>query len=107
MILAKIDSDELEATLLCIVLESENVERMKKADPVTLESIRRGGILTPIKYPKNCSILIAIEEDYKELHQKLQGDRAELVKWLERGRVFIQGIDGKENTYRVPGPPKK
>lgn len=107
MVIGMLDVDELSQSILLIVLEKDNVERMKRADPVTLESIRKGGLLQPIMYPRNFSILVAIEEDQDEVYRHARGDRLEFLKWLERGRVFIKGVDGKEQSFSIPGPEKR
>ena len=102
MMIGMMDIDELSQSILFIVLERDNVERMRKADSVTLESICKGGLLQPIMYPRNFSIFVAIEEDQDELYRRARGDRLEFLRWLERNRVFIPSVDGKENTFRVP-----
>jgi hypothetical protein len=107
MVIGMLDIDELSQSILFIVLEKDNVERMKMADPVTLESIRKGGMLAPIMYPRNFSILVAIEEDSDEVYRRARGNRMEFLEWLERGRVFIEGVDGKVHGFRIPGPGKK
>lgn len=101
MMIGMMDIDELSQSILFIVLERDNLERMKKADPVTLESIRKGGLLQPIMYPRNFSILIAYEEDDAELYRRAKGDKLEFLRWLERNRIFDPNVDGKENAFRV------
>lgn len=101
MIMAMVNIDELRQSILIVVIETGNIERMKKADPVTIESNRHGGILEAPRYPDDFSVLIAYEENQDELYQKAKGDPATFLKWLERGRVFIQGVDGKENVIKI------
>lgn len=89
---------EMQKSVLIVVLETENLERMKTGDPVTLESIGEGGILPPPHFPLNFSTLIAYEPDSANLYLKAGGEPLEFLRWLERGRVFIKGKDGVENV---------
>jgi hypothetical protein len=74
---------------------------MKNADPATLESISQGGILRPPVYPLNLSTIIAYEADEIELYTKAKGDVLVFLRYLERGRRFIEGLDGVENTITL------
>lgn len=105
MIVAMLNITELQQSILIVVIERDNLDRMRKADPVTLESIPKGGILKPPLYPLNFSTLIAYEPDAEELKAKATGNALEFLQWLERGRVFIQGKDGSENARALRGEP--
>jgi hypothetical protein len=98
MIAAMLNIKELQQSILIVVIEPENLERMKTGDPATLESIAKGGILVPPLFPLNFSTLLAYEPDTAELYIKAQGPPLEFLQWLERGRVFIPGKDGVENS---------
>lgn len=98
MITSMLNIHELKTSVLIVVIEPENLERMKKGDPATLESISQGGILPPPLYPLNLGTLIAYETDTAELYIKAQGNTLDFLRWLERGRVFIKGKDGTENS---------
>jgi hypothetical protein len=98
MIAAMLNIKEMQTSILVVVIEPENLERMKTGDPATLESLSKGGILAPPLFPLNFSTLIAYEPDTTELYIKAQGPALEFLQWLERGRVFIKGKDGVENT---------
>jgi hypothetical protein len=93
-------------SVLLVVIEKDNFERMQKADPVTLESLREGGMLPPPMFPLNMSMLVAYEEDREKLYAlaKAANDSDKGVKafmeYLERGRTFIAGVDGVENFRR-------
>jgi hypothetical protein len=97
-----LDIVEVERSILLVVFEKENLERMKKADPITLESIASGGILGLPKYPKDFNILIAYEEDDAELYRMAKvGDVGAMLRWLERGRVYDKDKDGKHHTMKL------
>lgn len=98
MIAAMLNIPETATSVLVVVIEPENLERMKTGDPATLESVSQGGILMPPKFPLRLSTLIAYESDTAELYIKAQGDPLEFLRWLERGRVWVEGKDGVENS---------
>ena len=91
-----------DRSLLVIVIETDNVERMKKADPVTLESRLCGGILPEPLFPKNFSILLAYESEDAELYAMAKRPPWEFVRWLERGRTWRENVDGKKNAFNLP-----
>ena len=110
MIAAMVNIRERMQSVLIVVIEKDNLDRMRTGDPATLESLQSGGVLVPPMFPLNLSMLIFYEEDDVELYTKAQGDPLEFLRWLERGRKFmflrwlergrkfIKGLDGKENT---------
>jgi len=63
MLMSMINLDRLQQTILLVVIQRDNLDRMKKADPITLESTLAGGLLPPPRYPLNLSILMAYEDD--------------------------------------------
>ena len=102
MIASMMDFDRTEESILVIVIERDNLERMEKADPITLESVQRGGVMPVPKYPQAFSLLIGYEKDDAELYRRVRGGSAiDLLRWLERGRVFIESIDGKANAFKI------
>ena len=102
MIAAMVNFDDQKQTILVIVIEPDNFERMKEADPVTLESTTEGGWLQPPQFPFNFSILFGYETNQEELHSKAKTlNPAEFIKWLERGRKFIPGVDGVQHVHRI------
>jgi DNA-directed RNA polymerase subunit H (RpoH/RPB5) len=103
MIVTVINVPEKQETLLLVVIEKENLERMKQADPITIESAIRGGkILKTVEYPKSLTILIAYEEDDARLYSIARsGDLVELLRYLERGRKFNPEVDGKANIVKL------
>lgn len=83
-----------DKTILVVILERENLERMKIGDPVTLESGPRGGLLPNLPYPGNTSLLIAYEEDLGVIYEMAaRQDLAGIVRHLERGRQWKPGLD--------------
>jgi hypothetical protein len=82
-------------TILVVILERDNLERMKTGDPVTLESGPRGGLVPTLVYPENTSLLIAYEEDSAVIYEMAsRKDFAGIVRHLERGRQWKPGFDG-------------
>jgi hypothetical protein len=102
MIVTMLDIDPQEKSILFVVLERPNIERMKVGDPVTLESPLAGGILPAPKYPQDFSLCIAYEPDHDELYKMCAKGGKEFLMWLERGRVFIPGVDGPGKAFKVP-----
>lgn len=98
MIAAMVNIPELRKSVLVVVIEPDNLERMKTGDPATLESISQGGIMAPPLYPLNLSTLVAYEPDTAELYIKAQCPALDFLRWLERGRQWIPGKDGSENS---------
>src|SRR5579864_1499775 len=102
MIMSMVNIEVEKRSVLLIVIEKDNFERMQKAAPVTLESFARGGGLPAPAFPRNLSILFAYEEDQPKLYElaKAANKDAEgvmaLFKYLERGRELIEGKDGVE-----------
>lgn len=101
MIAAMLNFDKQRRSVLVVVLEKDNLERMAKADPVTLESMFHGRALKPPLYPLDFNLLIATELNHEELLRQAKGDPAEFIRWLERDRVFIEGVDGVVYTESI------
>ena len=107
MIMSMVNIPGEGRSLLVIVIEKDNFERMQKADPISFESTRAGGFLPPPMFPLNMSVLIAYEEDQETLYElgrqaKNPEGVIELIKYLERGRVFVEGKDGKIGSLTKP-----
>jgi hypothetical protein len=102
MIATMLDIDKTKESILLVVIEQDNLVRMENADPVSLESIKRGGMLPAPKYPGDLSILIAYEKDDAELYRRVREESVvDLLYWLERGRVYIEGVDGKNRGFTI------
>jgi hypothetical protein len=97
--------NETRQSILIVVIEPDNLKRMENGDPCTLESISEGGIMAPPLYPLNLSTLIAYEPDTADLYIKAQGPALDFLRWLERGRRFVEGIDGRENSLNITPKP--
>ena len=107
MIVANLNIDQLQRSILIVVIESGNHHRMELGDPITLESVNNGGLLQPIRYPLNFNILIAYDADEKKLHEMAQGDPVDFLAYLERGRKFYKEFDGVENAGKFLHPAKE
>jgi len=103
MIAAVMNFTDQERTVIVVVIEPENLQRMSTGDPATLETESLGGILPPVLYPNNYAVLIAYEQDEVELYKKARENPVALLQYLERGRRFLPG-DGTENAFKVPKP---
>jgi hypothetical protein len=102
MIYAMLNIDATKESIIIVVIEPENLRRMDRADPISIESANRGGLMKVPKYPEALSLLIAYERDDELYRLVRDGDLVELLRWLERGRQFIRGLDGKENSFKIP-----
>jgi hypothetical protein len=101
MIAAMLNIDNLQQSILVVVIESGNQRRMELGDPITLESTNNGGALTPPRYPQNFNLLIAYESNEKKLYEMAKGPIVDFLRYLESGRKFYPGIDGVVNTHPV------
>ena len=104
MIAAVMNFHDLKRSVIVVVIEADNLQRMKKGDPATLETHSLGGVLPDILYPTNYGVLVAYEEDEVELYKMARtGDGADLLRYLERGRKFLRHIDGTDKAFTIPG----
>lgn len=102
MIFSMLNNDEKRESIIILVIERENLERMRRADPITVESPQRGGIMQTPKYPEQLSMLVAYEGDDTELYRRVgTGNLLELLGWLKRGWRFDPERDGKDNAFSL------
>lgn len=81
-------------TYIIVIIEPANLERMKRADPITLTNVV-GGFLKPISYPHRVKVCIAFEDQIEPIQQMVDEDRIDdLVNYLERGYKFTPMLDG-------------
>ena len=95
MVLIPINNLE-HGSLMIFVLQDENIERLKIADPITMESTTLGGFLPPAMFPNHLRIMIAYESDMKkitEMASKPDGVK-QLIDYLNRGYEYVPGVDG-------------
>jgi hypothetical protein len=107
MIASVVNDDEKQRSYLIVIIQPDNLERMRKADPLTLETER--GILPPVKYPARLNVLIAYEEDDFKINKlALEGDTPEIFRYIMRGFKFSreQG-DGTENSFKLNRKPEE
>lgn len=103
MIFIPVNSPTIRQSLLIVVLEKNNVERMQAADPLTIECKVAGGLMPTIEYPDQLNLMIAYEDRVDwigELAEK--GDLGEIIRRLNRGFKYVEGEDGIEHTTRLP-----
>jgi hypothetical protein len=95
MIAFQVDVDELRSSTIIMVLEPDNLERMKQADPITLVPSSGGGALRPFKYPNSVGLLIAYEPDPGPLYEMAKDNESakKIVPYLMRG-YEMTGKDG-------------
>jgi hypothetical protein len=98
MIKAQLDIHSMKRSILMVVIEPDNLARMMKADPITLEPDREGGVMSPVTYPDNFTVLIAYEDDTKLYTLARSGDLVAMLQYLERGRKWVESEDGPKNT---------
>ena len=101
MIMTMINLDKYQQTILIVVFDKSNLDRMGQADPITLESVKKGGLLPVPAYPQNFSILLGYEENDAELYRMAKIGGVELLKWLERGRKWTDQ-DGRSKSFMMP-----
>jgi hypothetical protein len=93
---------EKRRTVLAVVIETDNLERMKAADPITIESDSRGGLMPHLPYPDNTSLLIAFESDTAPILELARKQNViGLFQYLERGFQFKQDIDGRHRSIHI------
>ena len=63
MMIVPRDDDATGSSTLIFILQKDNVDRMQKADSITLFPCRMGGFLPRLAYPENTSVVIAYEDD--------------------------------------------
>jgi len=102
MIASLVNNDEKQESYLVIAIQPDNLERMRKADPITLESKSMGGILPEVKYPARLAVLIAYEEDEVELWKLGQaGNLWPMIQYLTRGYHFNRDEDGTDRAFSI------
>jgi hypothetical protein len=105
MIFIPFHEHDKHRTVLAVVIEPDNLARMQQADPITIESAGRGGVMPPyLPYPFNTSLLIAYEADPTRIYELArQQDIEGLLRYLERGFEFKPEVDGKSKTVSIKG----
>jgi hypothetical protein len=103
MITAMANDDVLKQSFLILVIEPDNLARLKRSDPITFEtSGLPKGILVPPKYPEKLNILVAYEEDDQELYRLARsGIARDLIVYLMRGYNFNRDTDGSEKSFSL------
>jgi hypothetical protein len=89
--------------VLVLVIEKENLDRMRKADPADVQLAN----YTPQTFGRHpireLDIVIAYEEDLAKIKDfAARDDIAGLMTWLERGRVIKPGDLAPPVSLRKP-----
>ncbi|HZQ53338.1 MAG TPA: hypothetical protein VFB14_14135 [Bryobacteraceae bacterium] len=78
--------------VVVMILEKENLDRMKEADPFDVHFSRYAGHMAVDRPIRQLDFVIAYEEDTNRLLEfKAKDDLAGLMKWLQRGRKIEAG----------------
>lgn len=102
MMATLVNDYDRKASYLVVVLQPDNMERMRKADPVSLESVALGGILPTPAFPDKLGVVIAYEEDEVGLYKAAQtGNLADLLRFIQRGYHFNRDIDGTHRAFSI------
>lgn len=91
MVVTSINDPLKRQSLLIIVLGAENLERMRRGDPIVLAAPSSGGIVfSKVEFPNNCGILISYEEEDAPLYDLVRrGDAIAIARYLERGSISV------------------
>lgn len=102
MMLTLLNNDERKESYLVIVLQADNLKRMRRADPVTIESVACGGVLPTAKYPDKLMMLVAYEEEEVELYRVAkEGSLGDLLTFLRRGYRYDRDVDGTHRAFSI------
>jgi hypothetical protein len=102
MMATLINNDERRESYLVIVIQPDNLARMQKSDPITLETQALGGVLPEAKYPDRLAVLVAYEEDEVALYKAAQtGDFGDILRLLHRGYKFKRDEDGTHRAFSI------
>jgi hypothetical protein len=106
MISTHLDFPTEKRSVMILIIEKPNLDRMRQADPITLESKSHGGNIMPkVMFPEALSLLIAYEEDDVELYKVCKENNAlKLLKYLGRGRKWDPATDGQVSSFASPAP---
>jgi hypothetical protein len=87
--------------VVVMILEKENLDRMKEADPFDLKFSVYGNVMN-IHHPiSKLDLVIAYEEQFdKVMDFKKTNDILGLLTWLERGRTIQPGEPSPPVPYR-------
>lgn len=84
---------------IVVIIEKDNLERIEKHDPITLDTVAKGGLFMT-GHPLHTSLMIAYEDGegvrtVKDLAEKK--DTTGILKFLTRGFTFDPAKDGNEH----------
>ena len=86
MIVFQTEDNLNDESILVIVIEADNLDRMKKSDPITLKSAQMGGLLKTVGHADRFRVIVSYEQDSGPLYEFLQKqDQGGLMQYLLRG----------------------
>ena len=96
------DDAERGPIIVVMILEKENLDRMREADPFDVHFSAYRGQMNVNRQIRELDFVIAYEEDTaKIIAFKQKNDLAGLIAWLERGRKIIPGDVTPPVPYRL------
>lgn len=97
MIVAMHDDHKYAHSYLIVIIQPNNLERMKQGDPITLNPSYMGGVLRPARYPTELRVCIGYEHDAAKVREFTdRNDTAGLLEYVQRGYQFDPALgDGK------------
>ena len=94
MITTKVDIPDQQRSVLIVVIEKDNFERMKSGDPITLE--HHGCVMPSVRFPDKLDIVIAYEEDDVTLYRLAKsGGQEEILRYITRNYKINPEVDGQ------------
>ncbi len=91
--------------VVVLVVEAENLERMKQADPYDMQFRQYEAKMPVERRLRDVDLVIAYEDDTAQIVKfKQENDLAGLMQWLERGRVIRPGDLAAPVKYTIKKP---
>jgi len=88
----EVKDSERGPLIIIMILEKENLDRMKEADPFDVHFSSYSNYININYSVKELDFIIAYEEDTnKILEFKRKNDIFGLLKWIQRGRKILPG----------------
>lgn len=82
-----------DKSLLVVIIEPENLDRMKQGDPITLNTAE-GGFIKGLN-PNNTELVIAYTDDPAPLYEMAKkSDLKGILAHISKGYKFHPGVDG-------------
>lgn len=89
MIVKQYDDKQAHESWLIVVIEANNLPRMRRADPITIQAMALGGVLKPFLFPQQIRLCIAYDENPDRVRKIIANVGAEgLLQYLRRKEVY-------------------